>query len=58
MQHPNPSLPSKISHAKYLLLLTILQGHAVDEDEAKKLIQVHHKAFSDGFYARRLTPLV
>jgi len=55
---PNPSLPLAISHPKFLMLLSILQGYAVSGDERSKLIKLHHKAFLDGFYSQRLTPLV
>jgi hypothetical protein len=55
---PNESLPNKISHAKFLMLLTVLQGHSISEDERRTLIKIHHRAFSDGFYAIRLRPLV
>src|SRR5262245_34570534 len=54
----NPTLPNHISHPKYLMLLTVLQGYVVEEEERKSLIKVHHKAFSDGFYGWRLNPLV
>lgn len=54
----NPSLPLKISHPKFLMLLSVLQGFAISEEERAKLIKLHHTAFLDGFYSQRLTPLI
>jgi len=47
----NPSLPLKISHPKFLMLLSVLQGFAISEEERAKLIKLHHTAFLDGFYS-------
>jgi hypothetical protein len=54
----NPSLPLQISHPKFLMLLSLLQGFTISDEERTKLIKLHHRAFSDGFYSQRLTPLV
>jgi hypothetical protein len=54
----NPSLPSQISHPKFLMLLSVLQGFAISDDERGKLIKLHHSAFLDGFYSQRLTALL
>lgn len=58
LREQNPSLPSKISHPKFLMLLSVLQGHTISDAEHQTLIKIHHTAFLDGFYSQRLTQLV
>ena len=57
MSAPNPSLPNNITHGKFLMLLSLLQGYVLEEEERKNLLTIHHKVFADGFYAARLGPL-
>jgi hypothetical protein len=54
----NPSLPNRIRHAKFLMLLSVLQGYSISEEERELLFKKHHRAFGDGFYATRLTNLL
>src|SRR5665213_730485 len=54
----NPSMPNGISHSKFLVLLSALQSYFIDDDERKILLTIHHRAFADGFYSKRLASLM
>jgi hypothetical protein len=47
----NDSFPNKISHSKFVVLHSVLHGHAVSDPEKLELRQVHRVATKDPYYA-------
>ena len=47
---PNPSLPNRITHSKFLMVLGLLKNPSIAPTAAKALQSVHSYALSDGFY--------
>jgi hypothetical protein len=52
----NNSFPNKISHSKFIVLHSILQGHAVGLEEKQELRLRHWAATKDPYYASVLDP--
>ena len=50
----NKSLPNKLSHAKFLLLLSALSNTELRDVHRRRLMNIHSHAFSDPFYRRHL----
>jgi hypothetical protein len=48
---PNDSFPNRISHAKFVVLHSVLHGHAVSDPEKLELRQIHRGAIRDPYYA-------
>jgi hypothetical protein len=48
---PNTSLPNRISHAKFLMLISLLHNTKIASAAASKLKAIHTVALTDPFYA-------
>jgi hypothetical protein len=57
LKNPNPSKPLRITHAKFLLLLSLLQNDSLPEREKASYINIHHGAWRDIFYSHRAREL-
>jgi len=51
---PNPSKRLRITHSKFLMLLSILANNALSESVKSRYIIAHKRAWSDVFYRRRV----
>jgi hypothetical protein len=51
IEAPNTSLPNRISHAKFLMLLSLLRNSGIAPAAVAKLKGIHTAALSDPFYA-------
>jgi len=52
MVAPNTSLPNRISHAKFLMLLSLLSNTSIAPGATARLMTIHAVALTDPFYAR------
>jgi hypothetical protein len=50
IEAPNTSLPNRISHAKFLMLLSLLRNTGIAPVAAAKLKTIHAVALTDPFY--------
>lgn len=48
---PNPSLPNRISHSKFLLVKSILKSNSINKAQKDTLLKIHDFALTDEFYA-------
>jgi hypothetical protein len=46
----NPSLPNRISHSKFLMLISLLNNASIAPTAVTQLKTIHSKALSDEFY--------
>lgn len=50
----NVSLPNKLNHQKFLMILATLKSPTVSDEIKERLLRVHHVAWSDIFYRRKV----
>lgn len=48
---PNTSLPNRVSHAKFLMLLSLLHNTQISPTAVSKLKAIHATALTDPFYS-------
>lgn len=49
---PNPSLPNRLSHSKFLMVLAVLQNEDINQQAKVSLLKCHDGAFNDPYYMR------
>lgn len=55
---PNPRFPNKISHAKFLMLCSVLKNPNLSRDQIANLRKQHQFALADPYYRRIIPPIV